>query len=89
MSGSWTSARPPLPRTRGRALQCLRHRLFARAPWCVLCPLRGTHNLATIRDHRIPLAEGGCDDASNEQGICDACHRLKTQEESARGVRRR
>lgn len=90
MAGQWRSSEgPPLPRIRGRQLQRLRARLFAKHPWCVLCPKRGTKNLATIRDHIIPLAEGGADVESNAQGICATCNRLKTREESARGVRRR
>lgn len=90
MAGQWTSSQgPPLPRIRGRALQRIRARLFTRKPWCVLCPKRGTRNLATIRDHIIPLAEGGRDDETNEQGLCQTCSDLKTREESARGVRRR
>lgn len=88
-SAQWTKAGLPTVRIRGRALQRLRARLFARQPWCVLCPTRGTHHLATIRDHIVPLAEGGRDDETNEQGLCQACSDLKTREESARGVRRR
>jgi 5-methylcytosine-specific restriction protein A len=40
-------------------------------------------------DHRIPLCEGGTEDDSNLQSLCaDPCHRKKTAQESARGVRR-
>ena len=84
----WTSNAPAPPRIRGRELQRRRVRLFARFPWCALCPKRGTRNLATIRDHKIPLAEGGRDDETNEQGLCQTCSDFKTREESARGVRR-
>jgi 5-methylcytosine-specific restriction protein A len=35
-------------------------------------------------DHRIPLAEGGTDDASNLQWLCVDCHRQKTEREKAR-----
>ena len=89
MPGQWGSdRRPPISRIRGRKLQRLRADLFARFPWCVLCPKRGTHNRSTIRDHTIPLAEGGRDDATNEQAICVDCSRIKTDEESKRGLRR-
>jgi len=54
----------------------------------VLCLLGGKQTRATIRDHKIPLAEGGTEDESNEQAICDECNRLKTRGESQRGVRR-
>jgi 5-methylcytosine-specific restriction protein A len=84
----WTKAGAQPPRIRGRRLQHLRARLFSRQPWCALCPKRGTHRLATIRDHVIPLAEGGLDVESNTQGLCQDCSDLKTREESARGVRR-
>ncbi len=86
--GGWTSATPKPARIRGRRLQRSRAALFARAPWCALCPKRGTKNRATIRDHIISLAEGGRDDDSNAQGICADCNRLKTREESERGARR-
>lgn len=43
---------------------------------------------ATQRDHVIPLAEGGLDDETNEQGLCDACHDAKSHNEAARGRRR-
>ena len=90
MAGQWRSSEgPPIPRVRGRQLQLLRARLFARQPWCQLCPKRGTRNRSTIRDHVVPLAEGGADVESNVQAICADCNRIKTREESARGVRRR
>ena len=47
--------------------------------------------MATIRDHRVNLKDGGKDDSgegSNEQAICEDCHAAKTQAESARGQRR-
>lgn len=44
--------------------------------------------LATIRDHVLPLAEGGADTAANVQGLCDPCHDLKSAAERARGVDR-
>jgi 5-methylcytosine-specific restriction enzyme A len=78
-------------------LQRRRKKLFARQPWCVLClegvpheePVSpGTRTRATIRDHRIPLAEGGRDDETNEQAICDDHNRAKTRRESERGLRR-
>lgn len=80
---------PPVIRIRGRELQRRRSRLFARQPWCVLCLEAGTHTRATIRDHRIPLAEGGRDDETNEQALCHTHSDLKTRAESLRGLRRR
>lgn len=80
--------RPSTPRTRGRKLQQMRARLFARQPWCVACLRWGRHTRPTIRDHIIPLTEGGADDESNEQALCKPCNDRKAHEESARGVRR-
>jgi len=88
-AAAWrTTSGPPPPRIRGRQLQRLRMQLFAAHPWCVLCLRRGVKKAATIRDHIIPLGEGGRDDETNEQGLCHDCSDIKTRAESARGVRR-
>jgi Restriction endonuclease len=85
----WRTRSGPAPqRIRGRALQRMRIRLFARAPWCVTCLEAGRQRAAVIRDHKVPLAEGGLDDETNEQGLCQDCSDAKTREESKRGVRR-
>lgn len=75
-------------RLRGRALQQARAELFKRNPYCVSCQKKGIARLATERDHVIPLFEGGTDDASNTVGLCNPCHKEKTQQESnrARGI---
>jgi 5-methylcytosine-specific restriction enzyme A len=83
-----TRARPTVTRIRGRALQRMRAQLFTRHPWCARCLLKGLKTIATIRDHIIPIAEGGRDDATNEQALCLACSDAKTRVESARGARR-
>jgi 5-methylcytosine-specific restriction protein A len=75
-------------RVRGRELQRRRAQLFARQPWCALCLKQGRQTRATIRDHTIPLAEGGRDDATNEQPLCASCSKTKTDAESARGAAR-
>lgn len=78
-------------RIRGRQLQEMRARLFAKQPFCVQCMAEvqedklGLEHLATIRDHIIPLAEGGRDDSTNEQGLCQRHSDAKTQQEAARG----
>jgi 5-methylcytosine-specific restriction enzyme A len=81
-------AGPPVPRIRGRELQRRRARLFAKNPWCVRCLKQGRQTRATIRDHVIPLGEGGRDDETNEQALCATCSKEKTNEESKRGARR-
>lgn len=41
--------------------------------------------MATQRDHIVALEEGGTDDDSNVQGLCKACHDVKSKAESQRG----
>jgi 5-methylcytosine-specific restriction protein A len=74
---------------RGRALQRARARLFDESPLCVQCQADGRVSVAVIRDHIVPLAEGGTDDRANVQALCQACSDLKTQREAKRGMRRR
>jgi 5-methylcytosine-specific restriction enzyme A len=81
----WSRTKPAPPRIRGRKLQRLRARLFTNQPLCVLCLAIGRTTMATIRDHTIPLAEGGRDDETNEQPLCQMCSDAKTAEESRRG----
>ena len=50
--------------------------------------MRGRYRPATIRDHIVPLAEGGLDHDQNVQALCVACHDAKTQAESQRGQKR-
>lgn len=83
-----TRDRPTVTRIRGRELQRRRARLFAASPWCVVCLQAGRRTRATIRDHIVPLAEGGTEDESNEQALCLDCSDLKTVTESQRGVQR-
>ena len=72
-------------RIRGRALQQARAALLDAAPWCVHCLQLGLRTRATIRDHRVPLAEGGADGDANVQGLCQACSDAKTADEARRG----
>lgn len=69
----------------GRRLQQERDRLFAEFPLCAECLKGGIEREATVRDHIIPLAEGGEDTRANTQGLCRSCHDDKTAEESRRG----
>lgn len=51
-------------------------------PTCEVCGIRPS----TATDHIRPLSEGGARLAwSNLQALCDPCHAIKTQQESARG----
>ncbi|WP_229418200.1 HNH endonuclease [Massilia sp. Root351] len=59
----------------------MRASLFQRHPLCAECLRNGRASPATQRDHVIPLAEGGPDDETNEQALCDACHDAKSKQE--------
>lgn len=66
----------------------MRARLFARHPLCEQCEARGLVVLATQRDHRIPLTEGGTDTEDNEQALCHDCHEAKSLQERLLAQRR-
>lgn len=83
---SWVKARPT-KRITGRRLQAMREALFTSDPLCAECRRNGRTTLATQRDHIKPLAEGGADDHTNEQGLCDECHEAKSLSEALRGRR--
>lgn len=72
----------------GRALQRERKRMLQHDPLCVLCRAAGRVAAGTIRDHIVPLAEGGADTVDNTQLLCAACHTQKSQAESQRGRQR-
>ena len=81
----WAKPVTATKRITGRRLQAMRQALFARQPLCVLCEAQGIVTVATQRDHIVPLAEGGADDDSNVQALCDPCHEAKSHQEAARG----
>ena len=58
----------------------MRRRVFAEEKGCALChvPLEGTQGQA---DHVVPRAQGGTEDRSNYQRVCDLCHRRKSSGE--------
>lgn len=71
-------------RIRGRELQRRRTLLFAREPVCRQC-----HRApSAIRDHIVPLAEGGSDEETNIQPLCHDCSIAKTAREAQRGRHR-
>jgi 5-methylcytosine-specific restriction protein A len=85
---AWAPRVVPVRRITGRPLQRLRARLFTQQPLCVQCQAEGRVTIATIRDHRIPLTEGGQDTDANVQPLCETCHDAKTLEERKRGLTR-
>ena len=78
---AWGRSEEKPKRIRGRAPKKKRRHLFAHEPLRRLC----RREWATIRDHIVPLAEGGADDSTNEQPACRACSDAKTQREAYRG----
>jgi len=84
---AWDRPNKNYKRMGGRKLQTI-NKLFMRDnPLCVECLKHGIHTLATVRDHIIPLAEGGEDTTENSQALCKQCHDKKTREEARRGMK--
>ena len=56
-------------------------------PWCEN-PYRfhWEHVPMYIVDHKIPKRQGGTDDDSNLQSLCQACHNHKTANDGSRGA---
>ena len=52
---------------------------------CQVCLQKGFVQEGNTVDHKVPKAEGGTDDDSNLQTICDDCHKEKTAQEALRG----
>lgn len=82
---AWKKSPGATKRITGRRLQAMRKSLFERDPLCAECRRHGRVTLATLRDHIIPLAEGGTDDDDNAQGLCHDYHEGKTLNEALRG----
>ncbi len=76
-----------IKRVRGRALQALRSRLLRENPLCVMCKAAGRITPATELDHVIALSNGGSNDEDNMQGLCSACHEIKTLNDLGRRQR--
>ncbi|WP_080416904.1 HNH endonuclease [Burkholderia ubonensis] len=56
---------------------------------CQSCLRAGRVVLAKSVDHIVNRAEGGGDDHSNLEALCDKCHKAKTAKEAARARARR
>lgn len=73
-------------RLRGRTLQIRNARIACRDCYtCQICGRVADRGDGEV-DHRIPLAQGGSDEASNLQWLCIDCHRAKTERENAQKV---
>lgn len=68
---------------RGRAWMAKRERVALRHNYlCAACGLIWRKDRDQI-DHIIPREQGGSNDESNLQPLCDPCHKGKTKREAA------
>lgn len=75
----------PDKRIRGRRGVALRKRRLARSKFlCEHCQAKGITRLATIVNHKIPLAHGGLDVDENTENLCDECDEIVTAEQFGR-----
>jgi 5-methylcytosine-specific restriction enzyme A len=68
----------------GRQWQLTRAQVLREEPLCRRCWTQGRTRAATNVDHIKPKAEGGTDDRSNLQPLCDDCERIKSAEDRRR-----
>lgn len=67
-----------------------RERVFIRDRFlCQICLRKGIYTAVELHgpnhgvcDHKVPKSQGGTDDEDNLDTICQACDKVKTQEES-------
>jgi 5-methylcytosine-specific restriction protein A len=68
--------------TKRRWLKSTRDRVLKRDRYlCQSCYRAGKISQAVEVDHIVPLHLGGHDNDSNQEGICESCHLLKTANE--------
>lgn len=80
---AWDHERSTQERGYGAPWRRLRDLVLNREPICRACRRRP----ATTVDHIIPKADGGTDDESNLQPLCNPCHDAKTIAERTLGSR--
>lgn len=68
-------------RLRGRKAVETRKRRLRAEPLCRHCLAKGITTAATVPDHIVPLKDGGTDDDSNIQCLCEPCHEAKTRKD--------
>jgi 5-methylcytosine-specific restriction protein A len=88
--GPWSHARPSR-HDRGYGSEWVRtvKRIRARDhDLCQECKRRadGVLGMYGAIDHKVPKVEGGTDDDSNLEVICNPCHAVKTEAERKRGL---
>lgn len=85
---NWTKRTSRQARGYGADHDRMRATVLVEEPVCRICAERGAVTPTTIADHIVPKAEGGSDERTNYQGLCRACHTVKTSTEAARARRR-
>jgi 5-methylcytosine-specific restriction protein A len=58
---------------------------LAAYPLCAECERNGRTTAATVLDHIVPLRQGGPDEPSNWQSLCESCHNRKAANERWNG----
>lgn len=58
---------------------------LSRFPLCAECERQGHVTPATVLDHIVPLRQGGLDEPSNYQSLCQSCHNRKAANERWNG----
>jgi len=75
----------------GSRWQRYREQFLAEHPLCLNCLSFGRYEPATVVDHIVPVAgarDPGFWKKENHQGLCHACHNLKTAADKAAGKTR-
>jgi len=70
------------PRLRGRSWMARRSLWLSAHPLCCMCQAEGRTTAGAEVDHITPLWQGGADDESNYQTLCEAHHKAKTAREA-------
>lgn len=66
----------------GKEHEAMRAHLMATVVLCEECRRQGRTTLGKIADHKVPKSQGGTDDRSNYQLLCQPCSDAKTIRES-------
>lgn len=70
------------PRYNTRRWQKVRRVGLLKEPWCAECLKNNLYITAKIRDHIVPVSQGGeFWDTKNHQSLCATCHQIKTNRE--------
>ena len=69
----------PTPRQRGRkGVETRKRRLMRSNGLCEHCLAQGRTTIATVVNHKLPLAHGGPDTDENTENLCKPCDLIET-----------